>query len=94
MRNLYEELGQPQTEPTIIRGDNNGSIAMTKNPQFYKRSKHIDTRWHWVRDLVEDKQLVIESCRDPEQTADVLTKPLARPKHQKHMKEMGLGALA
>ena len=74
----------------MIKGDNDVSIVMARNPQFHKRSKHIAIRWHWVRDLVQDKIITIESCRDPEQTADVLTKPLACPKHQKHVKEMGI----
>jgi hypothetical protein len=90
LRNLYEELGQSQEKPTLIKGDNDGSIAMARNPQFHKRSKHIATRWHWVRDAVEDQVIEIESCRDPQQTADILTKALARPKHQRHVKEMGL----
>ena len=90
LRNLYEELGYSQDLPNLIKGDNDGSIAMARNPQFHKRSKHIATRWHWVRDLVQNNKITIKSCRDPEQTADVLTKPLARQKHQKHLKEMGL----
>ena len=90
LRSLYQELGFTQESPNIIKGDNDGSIAMARNPQFHKRSKHIATRWHWVRDLVQDKVISIESCCDPEQTADVLTKPLARQKHQKHLREMGL----
>ena len=90
LRNLYEELGYTQKSPNLLKGDNDGSIAMARNPQFHKRSKHIATQWHWVRDLVQNGMITIESCRDPEQTADVLTKPLARPKHQKHVNEMGL----
>jgi hypothetical protein len=90
LRNLYGELGYPQIKPTLIRGDNNGSIAMARNPQFHQRSKHIAIRWHLIRDLVNDGILTIEECRDPEQTADVLTKPLARTKHHKHMAEMGM----
>ena len=90
LRNLYEVLGYTQKLPNILKGDNDGSIAMARNPQFHKRSKHIATRWHWVRDLVQNRIITIESCRDPEQTADVLTKPLARPKHQKHVSEMGM----
>ena len=91
LRNVYEELGLLQEDtPTEIRGDNEGSIAMAKNPQFHKRSKHIARRWHWVRELVQDRIITVESCRDPEQTADVLTKALPRPKHQKHIKDMGL----
>ena len=41
LRNLFEELGYPQKSPTVIKGDNDGSIAMAKNQQFHSRSKHI-----------------------------------------------------
>ena len=57
---------------------------MACNPQFHKRSKHIATQWHWVCDLVQNGTISIESCRDPGQTANVLTKPLAHPKHQRN----------
>lgn len=53
-------------------------------------TKHIAIRWHWVRDLVRDGHICIESCRDKEQTADVLTKAIPRPKHSQHRAEMGL----
>ena len=76
--------------PTIIRGDNNGAIAMAKNPQFHKRAKHITIKWHWIHDLVEQGEIKIKLIRDPEQMADVLTKVLTRPKHKKHIEEMGL----
>ena len=66
------------------------TLAMVKNPQFHKRSKHIARRWHWVRELVEDRIITVMSCRDPDQTTDVLTKALPRPKHRKHATDMGL----
>ena len=90
LRNLFEELGYPQEFPILIKGDNDGSISMVKNHQFHNRSKHIAIRWHWVRELVEQGLVSIESCRDPQQTADVLTKALPRPKHHQHTSEMGL----
>ena len=90
LRNLYKELGMRQKEPTLINGDNDGSIMMARNPQFHKRSKHIEIRWHWVRDLAQDGDIVIQSCRDPDQTVVILTKALVRPKHQKHVGEMEL----
>jgi hypothetical protein len=92
LRNLMEELGEPQLSPTLIKGDNDGSIAMARNLQFHKRLKHIAMRWHWIRDKVQESAIAIDSCRDPEQTADILTKPLPRPKHRKHLNEMGLVA--
>jgi len=91
LRSLYSELGLLQEAvPTLILGDNEGSIAMAKNPQFHKRSKHIAIRWHWVRDLVQEDKIHVDSCRDPEQTADMLTKALPHPKHKKHTSDMGL----
>lgn len=90
LRNLYDELGYTQKYPMVIRGDNDGSIAMAKNHQFHSRSKHVAIRWHWVRDLVEQELIDIETCRDPQQTADVLTKALPRPKHHQHVMEMGM----
>ena len=91
LRSLYNKLGLLQRELlTLVLGDNKGAIAMTKNPQFHKQSKHIEIRWHWVQDLIQEGTINVESCRDPNQTADVLTKALPRPKHKKHVEDMGL----
>jgi len=90
LRNLHNELGFPEKTPTIIKGDNDGSIAMARNLQFHKRSKHVDIRWHWIHEKVQDGEVSIGTCRDPTQTADVLTKALTRPKHRQHILEMGL----
>jgi hypothetical protein len=76
LRYLYGELGFIQKEPILLLGDNAGSIAMTKNPQFHKRTKHVDIRWHWVRQLVGDGLITISDCHDPQQTTDILTKQL------------------
>ena len=81
LRNLYGELRFPQINPTIIKGDNNGSIVLTHNPQFHQQSKHIALYHHWVQDLVTNNILNIQNCHDPEQTTDVLTKALPRPKY-------------
>ena len=50
LRNLYLEMGLLNEHiPTMICGDNEGSLAMARNPQYHKRSKHIDLRWHLLR---------------------------------------------
>ena len=90
MRNLFEELGFAQTLLTTIFGDNEGSIAILKNPQFHKRAKHIGTQFHSVKEQVRKGVVTIESVRSQQQTADVLTKPLPQPKHKQHVSEMGL----
>lgn len=90
LRNLYSELGFTQTSPTIIKGDNEGSIILTKNSQFHQRTKHIELRYHYMRNLAEGGVIDVESCRNPEQTTDVLTKAISKPKHERHRSEMGL----
>src|ERR1700679_1801578 len=91
LRNLYDKIGFAQMGPTVIKSNNEGSVILSHNPQFHARTKHIEIRHHWVRDLVNDEILDIQSCRDPEQTADILTKPIPKPKHQRHRREMGIG---
>src|ERR1700720_4105 len=88
LRNLYDKLGFPQVGPTVIKSDNEGSVILFHSPQFHARTKHIDIRHHCVQDLVNNKILDVQGCQDSEQTADILTKPLPKPKHQRHRREM------
>ena len=73
---LYEELGFVQKDLILLFGDNDGSIAMAKNPEFHKQTKHVDIRWHWVQELYNDSLVNILDCCDPQQTADILTKQI------------------
>jgi hypothetical protein len=56
--------------------DNKSAIALCKNAVLYERSKHIDTKYHFIRECVEDGQLDVEYVRTEEQLADILTKAL------------------
>uniref|UniRef100_H3G826 Reverse transcriptase Ty1/copia-type domain-containing protein n=1 Tax=Phytophthora ramorum TaxID=164328 RepID=H3G826_PHYRM len=56
------ELGEMASDEAVkIYEDNQGSIALTKNPQFHKRTKHIDIRYHFVREKVEDGQVYFDN---------------------------------
>src|SRR5215471_96682 len=61
-RNLYNKLGFPQEGPTNLKGDNEGAIALAKNPQFHARTKHIAIRHHWIRHFVNDDIVHVLSC--------------------------------
>ena len=90
LRNLYEELGFTQKSLTTIKGDHNGSILMARNPQFHNCAKHITVHYHKVQDTINDGIIKIESCQDPERTADILMKALHCIKHWKHVAKMGM----
>ncbi|GMF41064.1 unnamed protein product [Phytophthora lilii] len=63
-------------EAVKIYEDNQGFIALAKNPEFHKRTKHIDIRYHFVREKVEDGQVVLQYCSTKDMKADLMTKPI------------------
>lgn len=52
LRGIFEHLGGDVGKPTIIYGDNQGALALTDNTAWHKRTRHIDVRYHKVRELV------------------------------------------
>ena len=58
--------------------DNQPAIVLTKNPVLYDRSKHINVKFHFLRNCVDGGQIVIEFVETGRQLVDVLTKPLGR----------------
>jgi hypothetical protein len=78
MRRVLSDLRHPQEEPTKIYSDNNSAIALSKNHVFHKPSKHIDTQYHFILELVNNGDIYLEFCRCKEQLVDIFTKPLAK----------------
>eukprot|EP00253_Pinus_taeda_P022725 PITA_22725 len=76
MRRMLMSLRQEQAKGTVIFCDNSSAIALSKNLVFHKRMKHIDTKFHYIRELVNSGEIVLKHCRTQEQVADILTKPL------------------
>lgn len=64
-------------DPIILFGDNKGSNALTANPEHHARTKHIDVKYHYIRQLVGDKEVDIRYIPTAAMAADILlTKPL------------------
>jgi hypothetical protein len=79
-RYLAEALGFPQTAPSIIYEDNLSAINLAHAPQISRKSRHIHTRFHFIRDLVFTKQISVLHLRTDDMTADMLTKSLGPSK--------------
>ena len=60
----------------IIYEDNQSTIKLVENPVFHKRSKHVDIKYHFVRELVENNTLTIQYVSTSDNIADIFTKPL------------------
>jgi len=78
LRRVLRDLCHEQEKGTTIFCDNSSTIALSKNSVFHKRTKHIDTKFHFIRELVNNGEIVLQHCRTEDQLADILTKPLAK----------------
>lgn len=76
LRRLLSVLQFKQDGPTKILCDSKSAITLSKNPVFHGRSKHIDIKFHFIRDLVREKEIVVEYCQTEDQVTDIFTKPL------------------
>jgi hypothetical protein len=77
-RTILGELGLSVTEATIIHEDNQGCIAMSLTEGKHGRTKHIDIRYHFIKQHVQEGRICLKYCPTDQQLADILTKPLPR----------------
>ena len=89
LQRLLEELGH-KIPKIIIFGDNQSSIALSKNPQYHPRTKHIDIKHHFIREKVEEGSVEIKYISTEKMVADLLTKAHGRVKHKELIQGLNL----
>ncbi|GKV11932.1 hypothetical protein SLEP1_g23145 [Rubroshorea leprosula] len=89
MKTFFEELGLKQ-ERFVLFCDNQSAIYLSKNPQFHSRTKHVDLRYHWIRDAIEEKVLDVEKVHTDDNSSDMMTKSLVRSKFEFCRSQAGL----
>ncbi|KAJ0537630.1 putative RNA-directed DNA polymerase [Helianthus annuus] len=80
LRNLIADLLGKEAQMVTLLVDNEAAISLMKNPVFHGRSKHIDTRYHFIRECVERSQICVKHVSGSLQKADILTKSLGKLK--------------
>eukprot|EP00731_Ephydatia_muelleri_P005270 Em0002g1446a len=90
LRRLLSDIKASPKMPTIISEDNQGTIAIARNPVYHARTKHIDIKYHYVREALMDGVIDLVYCPTQQMTADILTKPLSRDQFETLRHEMGL----
>ena len=83
-----ESMGIEVEVPIIVKVDNNGAIFMSENMGVSQRTKHVDVRYKFVNEFVEDGFLRIIFVRSEDNDADMFTKNLKGELHEKHSKKM------
>jgi hypothetical protein len=87
---LLGDLRNAATEVVDLRVDNQSALALMKNPVFHDRSKHIQTKFHFIREAVENGEITPSYIGTEGQLADILTKPLSRIKFQELREQIGM----
>jgi len=83
MRQLLSDLHHQQHGSTILYEDNQAAIAISRNSQSHTKMKHIDIRYHYVREKALDETIDIQYCPTNDMVADILTKVLTFNKFSK-----------
>lgn len=76
LRALLAEINHEQTSPTTILCDNNAAITISKDPTLHNRSKHFETKLHYLREKVQRKELNTAYINTRDNLADIFTKAL------------------
>ncbi|UYV80249.1 hypothetical protein LAZ67_18002148 [Cordylochernes scorpioides] len=80
IRMLLDELGFGEIleGPTVLRTDNQGARQLTRNPVYHARTKHIDIKWHYIRDIYNEGLVEVVHTPTQENVADIFTKSLTK----------------
>jgi len=81
MHSWLSEAKVNYLKPGLIRGDNRGAIALTKNTKEHSKVKHIDIRHHYIRELLQSNIITVEEVSSANNLADLFTKSLPRDHH-------------
>ena len=76
LRNFVNEIQGNSSSPLTMLCDNQGVIALAKDNKFHSRTKHIDLRYHFIHEAVEDNKIRVKYIPTSENVADIFMKPL------------------
>jgi hypothetical protein len=92
IRNFISELGVVPSAsiPMNLYCDNSGAIAQAKEPRAHKRAKYVLCRYHLIYEIISRGDVKVCKVRTDHNVVDLLMKPLSQPKHETHMRSMGI----
>lgn len=90
LRSLLRELDFCKCDLILIYTDNRGAECLAGDPMFHARTKHIDIKYHFIRESISADKLFLKHLPSQEMVADVLTKPLPRVSHERCLVKLGL----
>ena len=90
LRNLVQELGLQQEDNSVVFCDNQSAIHLVKNQAYHERTKHIDVRYHFIRDAVAERNMMVKKIGTADNPADMLTKSIPANKFKHCLNLIGM----
>lgn len=90
LRKLLSQVTDCNIGPVFLFIDNKSAIDLAKNPVFHGRSKHIDVRFHFIRECVENGEIIVKHVNSEDQRANSLTKALGVAKFERMRSQLGV----
>ena len=90
LRRFLLEVRENVSGPTTLFIDNRAADLLARNPVNHAATKHIDVRYHFIRDCIGDGSINLSLIGSNDMTADIMTKSLARPKHDRFCLMLGM----
>lgn len=90
---ILRDLGVEISKCFDIMCDNSSTIKLSKNPVMHRRTKHIDVRYHYLRNLTNEGAIRLIFCGTKDQVADILTKPIKLDQFEKLREKLGVRCL-
>ena len=91
LRRLLGDLSASFPNATTLFCDNQAAVRLALTDNYHARTKHIDIRFHFIRDTIQRMEISLAYCPTDDMTADILTKALPRWKVVQHAVTLGLG---
>ena len=90
MSRFIHELIEEFVENFDLCINNKSAIEISRNPVYHGRTKHIEVRYHFIRNCVEENKVMLKYVRTDDQLADLFTKPLGITKFMEFREKIGL----
>ena len=81
-------LFSPAPAPTTLHCDNQATLHLANDDNYHARTKHIDIRFHFIRQTIANKQIIMIYCPTEDMVADILTKALPKYKTAIHIQNL------
>jgi hypothetical protein len=87
---VLDDFGEMQVEATLLFCDNMSAISMARNPVFHQRTRHINRKYHFIREALQEGVINMQFCRSEEQLADIFIKALPKDRFKQLRLKLGV----